>query len=90
MNNTNNCGNIVKISNGNNTNYPIDDENTLHVNSCMSHSLMDIINLCKSHFGEDVDFSSLNIEAEHRHVTCIGYDRYDPSDYTDYLVITKT
>lgn len=40
------------------------------------------------HFGT-TDLSEFTIEAEHIHVDCLGYDRYDPSDYRNYLVITK-
>ena len=29
----------------------------------------------------------LEISAEHIHTDCLGYDRYDPMDYTNYIII---
>jgi hypothetical protein len=32
--------------------------------------------------------SQIDIEPQHIHTDCLGYDRYDPGDYTNYLAIT--
>lgn len=34
------------------------------------------------------NLSQLSIRAEHMQTTCLGYDRYDPTDYTNFLRIT--
>lgn len=35
-----------------------------------------------------IDMSSITISAEHIQTDCLGYDRYDSMDYTDFLKIT--
>lgn len=69
------------------TYWPDDDENTLFIPR--SETLSVLLDRIKSHFGEDVDFDSLDIEAQKIHTNCLTYDLYDPSDHTDFLVITK-
>ena len=51
-------------------------------------TLDDILETAKVKWGEDVDLSKIDIQAEHIHTNCIGYDRYDPGDYTNYLKIS--
>jgi hypothetical protein len=36
-----------------------------------------------------IKLSELQIEALYIHTDCIGYDAYDPSDYTRYLCISR-
>lgn len=72
-----------------NTNYPKDDEETIYIESEFSTTpLSELLEKIKEKWGE-VDFSKIHIYSEHRHVEHIGYDRYDPSDYTNYIVITR-
>ena len=33
--------------------------------------------------------NEIKMSAEYIHTHCLGYDRYDPSDYTNFLVIEK-
>lgn len=56
--------------------------------SCHSFELQDIIDKCKEKWGQDISLSNIHISAEYIHTDCIGFDEYDPSDYTNYLVIT--
>lgn len=35
----------------------------------------------------DASLENINISAEHIHTHALGYDRYDQSDYTDYIVL---
>lgn len=51
-------------------------------------ALSDILSTVLGKWGNDVDLSRVDIQAEHIHTNCIGYDRYDPGDYTDYLKIS--
>jgi hypothetical protein len=53
------------------------------------YTLDGIIEKAQEHFGGSIDLSSLTIKGEHVHTSCLGYDRYDASDYTDYLVIER-
>ena len=55
-----------------------------------SASLSDIINQAFAKWGNDLDFDKLIIEPQYIHTDCLGYDRYDPGDYTNYLCIIFT
>jgi len=33
------------------------------------------------------NLSNITIEPDYIHTTCLGYDLYDPSDYTNFLII---
>jgi hypothetical protein len=37
-----------------------------------------------------IKLNQIRIEAEHIQTDCLGYDRYDSGDYTNYLSITAT
>lgn len=51
--------------------------------------LSEILEMCKEKWGE-INFCDITISAEHIHTQCLGYDRYDSSDYTDFIKITLT
>lgn len=36
-----------------------------------------------------VELSEFEITSEYIHTSCLGYDLYDSSDYTHFIVITK-
>jgi hypothetical protein len=61
-----------------------------------SVNLSDLLSQIRSHFGikDDDEFyypvyEDFEITAEHIHTDCIGYDLYDASDYTNYIVIER-
>lgn len=65
-----------------------------------SVSLGDFLQQIHSHFGLDGDALNLTnapfnvldqfeISAEHIHTDCIGYDRYDPGDHTNFIVVER-
>ena len=68
---------------------PDNDEKTLWIEADYRTGLREIFDAIRNHFGDDIDFSEISITAEHIHTRCLGYDRYDGSDYTNYLKITK-
>jgi len=75
--------------------HPENTKDTLYIHS-PSHLPWDmnsIITLSKSHFGDDVDLDKLNIHSEHIQVYGLNSElvsfSYDPSDYQDFIVITK-
>ena len=51
-------------------------------------SLAEILDLCKKKW-PDADMNDLLIESKHIQTECIGYDRYDPFDYTDFIFISR-
>lgn len=70
---------------------PDNDENNLYIPAGSfdaTLSMQDILDDIKNHFG-DISLDSLTISAEHIHAKCIGYDMYDPWDYTEFLHISK-
>ena len=36
-----------------------------------------------------LSLDEIRIEAEYIHTSCLTYDQYDPSDYTNFLVIRR-
>lgn len=70
---------------------PKNNENTLYINcgSYWTHDFSLIMDYFYNHFGESSKFEDFLIGSEHIHTRCIGYDRYDPSDYDNYIIITR-
>ena len=72
--------------------WPDDDENTIYLEDSRWITLFDIIYIVRSKWPELSDLDSLdsiNIRVENIHTDCLGYDLHDPSDYTNFIVITK-
>lgn len=68
---------------------PDNDVNTLYVRADNnSLPLLELIDRINDHFGP-IDHSTLTIEAEYIHTECLGYDRYDSGDYTNYIVVRR-
>lgn len=68
---------------------PDNDENTLYIQSEPKWSFSQILEEIKLHFGEDSTFEQFKISSEKIHTDYLGYDCYDSSDYTDYLIIER-
>ena len=72
---------------------PDNDDKTLYIScgNCGSFGfdIEQIIDQARGHFqNPDLGVEDITISAEHIHTRCLGYDQYDPSDHTNYLVIT--
>lgn len=67
--------------------WPQNDENTLYIESDF-YDLEEIINQAKEKW-PNVNISNLEVSAEHIHTSCLNYDLYDPSDWTNFIVIRK-
>ena len=52
--------------------------------------MAELLEQAKEKWGADISLETLKITPEHIHCYCLGYDRYDSSDYVDYLLIEKT
>lgn len=72
-------------SNGIKDFWPDDTEEKFHIST--ETSLWDIQDLAERKWPDG--FSDLLIEAQHVHTSCLGYDRYDYFDYTDFIVVTR-
>lgn len=67
--------------------WPDDDENTMY-RASGSDSLQDLINLAKEKW-PDASMEDIEITSENIHTSCLTYDLYDSSDYTQFTVLTR-
>lgn len=66
--------------------WPDNDENTLYLTGDLS--LLDLCQKAWEYFGDRYNVYKVEVTAERIHTHCLGYYAYDPSDYTDFLVLT--
>jgi len=66
--------------------WPDDTDTEMYLNSDMTNNLPYILNRIKEKWPKD-NLENIEISAEYIHTDCIGYDRYDASDYTKFLLI---
>jgi hypothetical protein len=50
--------------------------------------LSELLEKIRTHFGA-IDLSKLTIESAYVHTDCLYYDKYDSSDYTKFIHISK-
>lgn len=68
--------------------WPDDDENTMYLDATQIWSLTDI----QARINEKwpgVSSDNITISSEEINTDCLGYDAYDPSDWTNFLIITR-
>ena len=53
------------------------------------YSFQEIMQKAEKHW-PGCKMDELEIHLEYIHTDCLGYDQYDPSDYTQYLRITRS
>ena len=72
---------------------PDNDDTTFYIPiySGDDTTIDDIITRARDYFDHpDIYIDDITISAEYIHTRCLGYDQYDPGDYTNFLVIKKT
>ena len=72
--------------------WPDDDENTIYLENSRWITLFDIIYIARSKWPElsDLDaLDSISISAENIHTDHLGHEFHYPSDYTNFIVITR-
>lgn len=67
--------------------WPDEDATTFYIAEHQDSSLQTIIERAKEKWGNDIDLSNITIRGENMHTSCLTYDAYDPSDYTDFVVV---
>jgi hypothetical protein len=67
--------------------WPDDTETIMYIYG--NYSLSEIIEKIKDHFGNDVNLDDVSIRSEYIHTSCLTYDLYVPSDYTNFIVVEK-
>lgn len=73
--------------NGIRTFWPDNDEKNLYLES--SKTFPEIIEAIEEHWGKGVNMDGLIFEAEHIQIDCLGYDLYDPMDWSYFIHISK-
>jgi len=68
------------------TYWPSDSDNTIYISSDIKFN--DMLDLIKEKW-PNVSLEKINIETEYIHTDCIGYDVYDPMDYTTFIKIVN-
>jgi hypothetical protein len=66
--------------------WPDNNESTLYLTGELT--LSDLISSITEHFGSS-DLDKFTLSSEYIHTSCLTYDQYDSSDYTNFIVITK-
>lgn len=66
--------------------WPDDTDKKMYLTS-YGYSMIEILEKAREKWPE-ATLHDLKIDSEKIHTSCLYYDRYDPSDYTDFLIIT--
>ena len=67
---------------------PDNTEKVLYINTTyITVGLDEVLGKIREHFGV-IPFGRFDIDAEYIHTDCLGYDSYDPGDYSNYIKIT--
>lgn len=77
---TRNNGNITTF-------WPDDTDDTIYLEG--NYSLAEIFLKATEKWGNDISLDDIDISSEYIQTDCIYYDRYDPMDYTNFIVITR-
>ena len=68
------------------TNYPQDTDTEFYIyGECDLAEILERANDAWPNISPD----DIKITSEYRHVTCLTYDLYDPSDYACYIKVSK-
>jgi len=68
--------------------WPDDGDDHFYITSHSQPSLAAILIMAQERW-PGIDPNDILIEAEHIHTDCIGYDLYDPGDYTNFIRIGR-
>jgi hypothetical protein len=69
--------------------WPDDGPDHFWLTSSRQSSIAAIIEMAKERWGQDIDLNDISIESEEIHTSCITYDLYNPSDWTDFIKISR-
>ena len=70
--------------------WPDNTPGILYIESSYAEiGFADIIHQIVTHFGDGIPLTDFTISAEYIHTSCLTYDLYDSSDWTNFLVIRK-
>lgn len=69
--------------------WPDDTDTEMYIQSDSVSSLQDLLDRAREKW-PDASMGQIRITAEEIHTACLGYDLYDPIDYTDFIILTKS
>lgn len=55
----------------------------------IGYTINSLFALAQEKWGDEIGLEEIEVGYEHIQVKCFGYDQYDPTDYTNYFVLTK-
>ncbi len=67
--------------------WPDDTEDCFYLTGDWGLDAM--VEFCKEKWGDAIDLTKIRITSEHIHTSCLTYDSYDSSDYTNFIVIER-
>lgn len=71
------------------TYWPDDTATLMYIQASSGATLDELIEKARQKWGAETKLEDLRIGAEHIHTDCLGYDRYDSGDHTDFITIEK-
>lgn len=66
--------------------WPDDSETEIYIPSSLGHSMQELLEKAQEKW-PGATLEEICISAEKIHTHCIYYDRYDPMDYTDFIIL---
>lgn len=66
--------------------WPDDTDTKMYVVSCLSHSISYLIDLARIRWPE-ASLDDIEISAEKIRTSCLYYDLYDSTDYTNFIIL---
>lgn len=69
--------------------WPDDDDNTVYIPGDSGDISLESIILIIRDKWPNTKFDGITISSENIHTTCLTYDLYDSSDYTQFVIIRK-
>lgn len=67
--------------------WPDDTDDKIYLDGSYGTDLITIMTKAKEKWPK-ADFANIEIESEYIHTHALYYDRYDSSDYTNFIIIT--
>lgn len=71
--------------------WPDDTDTKMYINGGLmsSTNLQELLEKAQEKW-PGISLDQIEISAEHIQTDCLGYDLYDPNDYTQFIVLRKT
>lgn len=67
--------------------WPDNTDSRIYLEAYMNPSIPDIVFMAREKWGESINLEDITISSEYIHTNCLGYDGFDCSDWTNFLVI---